>query len=133
MQEDTTRWSSQRGFCMAMERRILLALALSFLLITLTRPFWEPRKPQSPPAGKGDTPKAHQIPPRQEEAVPQPGALPQIPGEAKAAQAENWVEVESDLYKIRLSNREAVVRSWVLKKYDDSHGKPLDFVEDKKR
>jgi YidC/Oxa1 family membrane protein insertase len=31
-----------------------------------------------------------------------------------------------------MSNREAVVRSWVLKKYKDSHGKPLEFIDEKK-
>ncbi len=132
MQEDTTRWFSRWGFCITMERRILLALALSFLLITLTRPLWEPQRPQSPPAGKGDPPKEHQIQPRQEVAASVTGALPKIPVEGKAAQAENWTEVESDLYRIKLSNRGAVVHSWVLKKYDDSHGKPLNFVEEKK-
>jgi YidC/Oxa1 family membrane protein insertase len=52
--------------------------------------------------------------------------------ESKQAAAEQFVQVETDLYLLKISNREAVVRSWVLKKYKDSHGKPLEFIDEKK-
>lgn len=60
--------------------------------------------------------------------------MPVVPAaeESKQASAEQWIEVETDLYRLKMSNREAVVRSWVLKKYKDSHGKPLEFIDEKK-
>lgn len=60
--------------------------------------------------------------------------MPVVPTaeESKQASAEQWIEVETDLYRLKMSNREAVVRSWVLKKYKDSHGKPLEFIDEKK-
>jgi YidC/Oxa1 family membrane protein insertase len=119
-----------------MERRILLALALSFLLITLTRSLWEPQRPPQPTTeGKEVSKEIVQQPPKQEPVVPGgPKSMAAVPTarEIKQAEAEQWVDVETDLYHLRMSNREAVVRSWVLKKYKDSHGKPLDFVDEKK-
>jgi YidC/Oxa1 family membrane protein insertase len=43
-------------------------------------------------------------------------------------QAETTTTVENELYKITFSNRGADVTSWILKKYTDSYGKPLDLV-----
>ena len=119
-----------------MERRILLALALSFLLITLTRPLWEPQRPPQPPPEEKGTPKGLvQQASKQEPSAPQsstPTAVVPAVGESKQAAVEQWIEVETDLYRLKMSNREAVVRSWVLKKYKDSHGKPLEFIDEKK-
>src|SRR5205807_293770 len=36
--------------------------------------------------------------------------------------------VENDLYRITFSNQGALVKHWVLKKYQDDFGKPLDLV-----
>ncbi len=122
-----------------MERRILLALALSFLLITLTRPFWESQRPQQPPPAAGKQEKAETTPglPASKSnaaSATSASAAPLKPPvlETRKAEAERWVEVETDLFQLKLSNREAVVHSWVLKKYNDSSGKPLEFIEDKK-
>src|SRR5262245_34818101 len=119
-----------------MERRILLALALSFLLITLTRPWWEPKTPPQPqPDGKAVPKDLIQQPAKQPEAgtsqIPRQAPVAPIT-ETKQATAERWIDVETDLYRLKMSNREAVVRSWVLKKYKDSHGNPLEFIEEKK-
>ena len=43
-------------------------------------------------------------------------------------QAETTTTVENELYKITFSNRGADVTSWILKKFTDSYGKPLDLV-----
>jgi YidC/Oxa1 family membrane protein insertase len=43
-------------------------------------------------------------------------------------QSETTTIVENELYKITFSNRGADVTSWILKKYTDSYGKPLDLV-----
>ena len=51
-------------------------------------------------------------------------------GPVTMAPAEKTIVVESDLYRVALSNRGAVVRSWLLKKYTDEGNPPhtLDVV-----
>ena len=36
--------------------------------------------------------------------------------------------IENGLYKITFSNRGAQVKSWILKKYTDEKGQPLELV-----
>jgi len=52
---------------------------------------------------------------------------PAAPSTREAA-SESETVVENDLYRIVFTNRGAQVRSWVLKKWDDEKGKPLDLV-----
>jgi len=47
---------------------------------------------------------------------------------AKEASSESQIVVENDVYKITFTNRGAQVKSWVLKKFSDDQGKPLDLV-----
>ena len=44
------------------------------------------------------------------------------------ATAEQPLVFENELYRITFSNRGAQATSWILKKYKDDHGKPLDLV-----
>jgi YidC/Oxa1 family membrane protein insertase len=44
------------------------------------------------------------------------------------AASESTTIVENELYRITFSNRGAQVTSWILKKYKDDDGKPLDLV-----
>src|SRR5579872_1074530 len=53
----------------------------------------------------------------------QPSAVP-----VKKADREAETVVENQLYRIVFSSRGALVKSWVLKKYNDDQGKPLDLV-----
>ena len=57
-------------------------------------------------------------------ASPAAAATPQI-----SAALETDTTVENELYKIVFTNRGAQVKSWILKKYSDSAGKPLDMVQ----
>ena len=45
-----------------------------------------------------------------------------------AASAETLTVVENELYKITFTNKGAKVKSWILNKYKDSQGRPLDLV-----
>ena len=47
---------------------------------------------------------------------------------AMQASAETDSVIENELYRIEFSNRGAQVKSWILKRYKDSDGKPLDLV-----
>ncbi|HET7104596.1 MAG TPA: membrane protein insertase YidC, partial [Terracidiphilus sp.] len=46
-----------------------------------------------------------------------------------AATSETETTVENELYKIVFTNRGAQVKHWILKKYTDNDGKPLDLVQ----
>ena len=47
---------------------------------------------------------------------------------AKSASSETDTVIENSLYRIVFTNRGALVKSWVLKKYKDDDGHPLDLV-----
>ncbi|MFZ0340222.1 MAG: membrane protein insertase YidC [Terracidiphilus sp.] len=53
-----------------------------------------------------------------------PSATPQV-----SAPLETHTTVENEFYKIVFTNRGAQVKNWILKKYFDSAGKPLDLVQ----
>ena len=53
-------------------------------------------------------------------------AQPQEP--SKQAASESQTVIENDLYKITFTNRGAQATSWILKKFSDDQGKPLDLV-----
>jgi YidC/Oxa1 family membrane protein insertase len=52
------------------------------------------------------------------------GATPSV-----AATTESAITVENELYKIVLTNRGGQVKHWILKKYNDTAGKPLDLAQ----
>ena len=108
-----------------MELRLLIAFALMFLVLFVTPYFYKTPagpKPTTPPATPA---QAVQVTKKPEAAPPAP-AQP-APGEMKGAAEQEFV-VDTDLYKIRLTNKGAVVKSWLLKKYMDHAGKPLELV-----
>jgi YidC/Oxa1 family membrane protein insertase len=47
---------------------------------------------------------------------------------AVQAEAEQTTVIENELYRIEFTNRGAQVKSWILKKYQDSDNKPLNLV-----
>ncbi len=47
------------------------------------------------------------------------------------AAAESTTVVENELYRITFSNRGGQAVSWILKKYKDDAGKPLDLINPK--
>src|SRR5207253_3737285 len=109
-----------------MERKLLLVFALTFLAILLFQPLMKKYGPQPPaepekktqPAAAPGTP----TPPQAAEA-PTP-----VKGVTKQAGSETETVIENDLYKLTFTNRGGQVKSWVLKKYDDDQGRPLDLI-----
>jgi YidC/Oxa1 family membrane protein insertase len=119
-----------------MEQRLLLAFVLMGLVLFLTPYFYK----APPPAPKAATPTAGQSAqsPQSTQAAPKAAAVPQpgtpapqsaqaLPGQIKGA-SEQQFEVDTAIYHITLSNRGATLRSWILKKYRDDSGKPLELV-----
>ena len=53
-----------------------------------------------------------------------------LEGAISAASAQDYT-LDTNLYHVVFSNRGATVKSWTLKKYKDSAGKPLELVNQK--
>jgi YidC/Oxa1 family membrane protein insertase len=89
-------------------------------------------KPPIPPAPKQSQSSSQQGVPAQSNAVPYAVngvtavATGVIPGKISAVQAavEKSVIIDSALYRVEISNRGGVVRSWELKKYNDDQKPP---------
>jgi len=113
-----------------MERRLLLVFVLTFLVIILFQPILKkylPQPAQPAPAQKENQPSQPQAANPPPVVEPAAAAVPEKSATRQAA-AESQIVIENDLYRITFTNRGAQVTSWVLKKFDDDHGKPLDLV-----
>ncbi len=77
------------------------------------------QQPQSPQPAEGTTPPAR--------TKAKPAGAAQTP--TITARLESTITVENELYRIVLSNRGGTVEHWILKKYMDNAGKPLDLVQ----
>jgi YidC/Oxa1 family membrane protein insertase len=119
-----------------MERRLLIVFALTFLVIMLFQPLLKKYGPQPPANQKSAQPAP--APNQTQAAVAQTaGSTPQVsgtppkhaaPAAARQAASESDTVIENDLYRIVFTNRGGQVKSWVLKKWDDEKGQPLDLV-----
>jgi YidC/Oxa1 family membrane protein insertase len=109
------------------EKRLLLVFALTFLVILVFQPLLKKYLPQ-PPAPATQNPPTAQLPaaPANAAASPPRGSAP--PTLTQQAPTETETVVDSDLYRVTFTNRGGQVKSWILKQYDDDHGKPLDLV-----
>src|SRR5216683_2208100 len=121
------------------ELRILVASLLSFGVIILWAKFFGPKPPVQPTQAN----RPAQTAPATPGAVTTPAAIPpqataspatMAPAAASVAvkndSQERAIVVENSLYRVELSNRGAVVKSWQLKNYKDD-AKPqrvLDVV-----
>jgi YidC/Oxa1 family membrane protein insertase len=113
-----------------MERRLLLVFALTFLVIVLFQPLLKKYYPQptAPP-----TPTQAQVPlPASPAANPVTIAPTKAAASAanvtKQASTESETAIENDLYRVTFTNKGAQVKSWILKKFNDDKGVPLELV-----
>jgi len=102
---------------------LLVILLVIFLAIPYLYQYFAPKPPPRPaePAAAKPAAPAPETPPAEK---PQP-ARPVAP---VSAQKEEPFVIDTDLYRVTLSNRGALVRSWVLNKHRDSARKPLELV-----
>ncbi len=111
-----------------MERRLLLVFALTFLVIILFQPLLKKYLPQPPaPASQAQPQAPAQTSAQSAAAMESRVAVPAV-GVSNQATSEAETVIENDLYRITFTNRGAQVKSWILKKYDDDRGKPLELV-----
>jgi YidC/Oxa1 family membrane protein insertase len=117
-----------------MERKLLVVFALTFLVIMLFQPLLKKYGPQPAPV----KPETSQALPNQAQASSQPAQLPTQVSSSTAAKAatsaplqapsESETTIENDVYRIVFTNRGGRVKSWVLKKFTDDKGDPLELV-----
>ena len=104
----------------------MLIFTAVFLFMFLGLQFLKPKKEPEPPAGAHSPASTSTATPAQtpEAVTPAPAAQ----ASTVAASNETTAVIENELYRITFTNRGAQVKSWILKKYKDDDGKPLDLV-----
>ncbi len=116
-----------------MEKRLIVAIVLSFLVLVLYQMIFMKNKPQPEP----EVPVQTEAPARAAETPPIPEATrPELEAppvaapvfEEAQAEAETQVVVETSLYRAVWSNRGASLRSWMLKEHLDEQGEGLELV-----
>ena len=120
-----------------MEKRLILAIVLSFLIIFLWQAVFLKNKPQARPAATSQVQTPVATP-----AKPDPGPVTpslQVPVESEPAgqagtaaevkaEAEEQVLIDTPLYRAAWSNRGGVLRSWKLKTHKDERNEDLEIV-----
>ena len=130
---------NQQGGGGGQDSKTILVFTGLFLVVLLGMQYFRAKNP--PPAEQQqhqqqqttattNTGAAQQATPAAETAAAAPApaqsAAAQMP--EVAASTETTTVVENELYRITFTNRGAQVTSWILKKYKDNDGKPLDLV-----
>jgi YidC/Oxa1 family membrane protein insertase len=114
------------------DKRVMFVFAFTMLLLVLGQQFLvkpqqklnEQRQQAATKTALSATPAA--ITP----IVAPPAEAGTQPVAALTAASENSTVVENDLYRITFSNRGGLVKSWILKKYKDESGHPLELVHE---
>lgn len=128
-----------KGNDVNMERNLLIAFVLMGVVLFVTPFFMKQNEPPAASQKKGGEPKMEAgnpstpVPTTAADAKPPAAATTKDDPKAAAPAAvsdsqEREFPLETKYYKIRFSNRGAVVKSWVLKNYKDSNGKPLELI-----
>ncbi len=109
------------------EKRWLITLILTFGVLLLWRAYFAP--PAPPPAH----PKTAAAAKPAAGAKPAAQAKAESPPRREALPVEQGNEardiiVENDNYRVTLSTQGAVIKSWILKKFQDAQNKPLNVV-----
>ncbi len=127
---------------MSMEKRLLLAFAISAVILGVWTVLFPPPKPQPPAPGQEAataavataTPGAETPSPTPAAAAGKPAAPAPEAEEAAApaveGKAPRTVVLEDDFLRVTLDNRGGALSSVILKRYDDDEGRPLELVQD---
>jgi YidC/Oxa1 family membrane protein insertase len=117
----------------------LLMFTVVFVAILLGMQFLRPKHPATPApahttAAKTNTSEPNSTAPAAGDtaakAAPNPTAEEATAASTPkvAAATQSTTVIENELYRITFSNRGGEVTSWILKKYTNYDGKPLDLV-----
>jgi YidC/Oxa1 family membrane protein insertase len=118
-----------------MEKRLLLAIVLSFAVLFLYQLVFmkkePPAQPASPPVTEVEK-APEQIPKKTEQNVKQPAETQEMPVEqefqATAAESEEDIVVETPHYRAVWNNKGARLLSWKLKDYKNDNQEDLELI-----
>jgi YidC/Oxa1 family membrane protein insertase len=115
------------------DNRSFLVMMIVMIGVIFGLQYWKNQKsaattPPDKPAVTASAPAPSVPAPTAPTAVAQSANAPVTP--TVVASGESSTVVENELYRITFSNRGGQVSSWILKKYKDSEGQPLDLVND---
>lgn len=115
------------------DKRLLVVIGIFFLFFILFQPFLkkylpQPPTPAPPPAASSASTSTTGSAPNESQPLASTAVKVVPPAGTKQAHAEAETVIENDLYKIRFTNKGAQVTSWILKKYTDDKGGPLELV-----
>jgi len=108
----------------------VMVAVFALLLVSQFFLFKNKPKPSSNPA-ESTTTQQQKVPESAPPAAANPAptaAAPAATSPAKMASSETETVVENEVYRIVFTNRGAQAKSWILKKYKDDRGQPLDLV-----
>lgn len=113
--------------------RSLMTFIFLALALLLAFQYFKPKEEAPEPAQQTQ----QSVPPAQHASSGQPTSTGATSSDVQApsavpavvATAESETTVENEIYKIVFTNRGAQVKHWILKKYFDTAGKPLDLVQ----
>jgi YidC/Oxa1 family membrane protein insertase len=109
-----------------MERRVLLAIALSFVVLFAFQALFVP--PPAPPANTTPTTVAAPAAPTVTPPTPSAPVLPVTAPPPVGDTAEREITVETQKVRAVFSNRGARLRHWILKEYKNDAGQPQDLI-----
>jgi YidC/Oxa1 family membrane protein insertase len=110
------------------EKRLLVAFALSFVMLLLWRAFFVKEPPPTPASRPNPAAPTQPGAEKTSAAAAIPSLPPTMP--VIAGSKPQDVVVENDLYKVTFSTRGAVAQNWILKKYRDAKEAPLDVIDE---
>ncbi len=116
-----------------MEKRVLLAVVLSFIVLYGYQALFPPPRPQAPPPGTTQPQTAPGNTELEKPALTGATPLPTPTPVSKPLVAdanEREIIVENDAVRAVFSTRGGVLESWRLKRYSGDDGTPLDLIPD---
>ncbi|HXS11620.1 MAG TPA: membrane protein insertase YidC [Acidobacteriaceae bacterium] len=120
------------GGAPSQDNRSFLVMLLVMMGVVFGIQYWHmrtaPPTPANPPAATAPATTAPAAAPLAATHAPAAEAARAHTPAIQAA-AESTTVVENELYRITFSNRGGQVTSWILKRYNDDDGKPLNLVD----
>ncbi|HEX4748256.1 MAG TPA: membrane protein insertase YidC [Bryobacteraceae bacterium] len=114
----------------SLEKRLPLALALMMLVLLVSQYIFKPApgpKPVAPVNNKAAATLTEKPAANATTETPAAVAQPAPTGAIQATSA-TTTAIDTDVYRVEFTNKGAVVKSWLLKKYRDNNNKPLQLV-----
>ncbi|HEA64896.1 MAG TPA: hypothetical protein ENI02_02000, partial [Candidatus Aminicenantes bacterium] len=113
-----------------MEKRVLIAIVLSFLILILYQAFFIKKQPapEIPPESITEIEGRPEQKSAEKDLLSPPATHEERDLQPISAQAEEEILIETSLYQAVWSNRGGVLKNWRLKEHTDENNEALDLV-----